>query len=121
MTPVTWIRAATIEVTINAANAIAVPRPARRRARPRLAIVRFQGASTTMPSPTMPCAITIHRTDAEPTAQEATPVTNASTNSASSARFVRRPATARSCHRTGGRSADPMPVAREMVPRDPAG
>src|SRR6185295_20296594 len=117
--PVTWIRAVTIEVTINTANAIAVPRPARRRARPRLAIVRFQGASATMARPRIPWAITIHRTKAESTNHDATPVTKATTSSTSSARFVRRPATTRSCHRTGGRAADPIPVAREMAPRDP--
>jgi hypothetical protein len=52
--PVTWIMAAVIEATINTANAIAVPRPGRWRARPRRAIVRFHGASATMPRPTMP-------------------------------------------------------------------
>ena len=52
--PETWTRAATIEVTISTANAIAVPLPGRRRARPRRAIVLFHGARATMPSPTTP-------------------------------------------------------------------
>ena len=72
-----------------------------------------------MARPRMPWAITIHRTKAESTNHDATPVTKATTSSTSSARFVRRPATTRSCHRTGGRAADPIPVAREMAPRDP--
>ena len=45
---------------------------------------------------------------ADPTNQDATPVTKASSSSTSSARFVRRPATTRSCHRTGGKARGPM-------------
>ena len=63
--------------------------------------------------PTMPCVITIHRTRPGPTIQDATPVTNASSKSASSARFVRRPAMAPSCHRPhGSQSRAPRPQAR---------